>query len=90
MTTPSQSADNDMLLSLIAAGREEHVPSGVPYGTVQLPSLDTDAVREWLEQNREYAVYVVAGTEHGSQGVPTISVPATQADYERVLTAMPR
>ena len=90
MTTPSQPDENDMLLSLIAAGREEHVPSGVPYGTVQLPSLDTDVVREWLERNRDYAVYVVAGTDHGSEGVPTICVPATQADYELVLTAMPR
>lgn len=88
MTTPSQ--PTDMLLSLIAAGREEHVPSGVPYGAVALPSLDTDEVRQWLEKNREYAVFVVAGADHGSQGVPAISVPATQEDYERVLTAMPR
>ena len=88
MTTPSQ--PNDMLLSLIAAGREEHVPSGVPYGTVSLPSLDTDEVRRWLDENREYAVFVIAGTEHGSQGVPALSVHVTQEDYERVLTAMPR
>jgi hypothetical protein len=88
MTTPSQ--PNDMLLSLIAAGTEEHVPSGVPYGAVSLPSLDTDEVRRWLEENRQFAVYVIAGTEHGSDGVPAISVAATQEDYERVLTAMPR
>jgi len=88
MTTPTE--PNDMLLSLIAAGTEEHVPSGVPYGTVDLPSLDTAEVREWLAENRQYAVYVIAGTGHESDGVPAISVPVTLADYERVLTAMPR
>jgi len=87
--TPSTPADN-MLLSLIAAGKEETVPSGIPYGTVPLPSLETKEVSDWLEKNREYAVYVMPGTEHESEGVPALTVPVTQEDYERVLSAMPR
>jgi hypothetical protein len=81
---------DEMLVSLIAAGTEEHVPSGVPFGTVPLPSLDTDEVREWLRKNQAYTVYVIAGTEHQSPGVPAITISASQEDYERVLSAMPR
>lgn len=87
--TPSIPADS-MLLSLIAAGEEESVPSGIPYGTVPLASLDTKEVGDWLEENRECAVYVVPGTKHESEGVPAITVPVTREDYERVLSAMPR
>jgi hypothetical protein len=80
----------NLLLSLIAASEDETVPSGILLGTVALPSLDTNEVSDWLESNREYAVYVVPGTEHESQGVRAITVPVTLEDYERVLSAMPR
>jgi hypothetical protein len=78
------------VLSLIAAGADEAVPSGIPFGALALGSLDTAEVREWMEQNKQYAIYVMAGTRFESDGVPAISVPATTEDYERVIGAMPR
>jgi hypothetical protein len=78
------------ILSLIAAGMDEDVPSGIPYGALALDSLDVPEVTEWMEQNKQYAIYVIAGTHFESEGVPAISIPATAEDYERVLGAMPR
>jgi hypothetical protein len=83
-TSPSR------VLSLIAAGATEEVPSGIPYGTLPLDSLDIPEVRTWTEQNKQFAIYVIAGTQFESEGVPAISVPATAEDYEQVLRAMPR
>jgi len=82
--------DQPGLISLIAAGADEVVPFGIPYGAVPLPSLDTPEVRTWLRENRQFAVYVVAGRELQSEGVPALTVPATIEDYERVIAAMPR
>jgi len=78
------------ILSLIAAGEEEAVPPGVPYGALPLDSLDTPQVNAWVEENRQYAIYILAGAEFASEGVPAISVPASSEDYRRVLSAMPR
>jgi len=78
------------LLSLIAAGAEETVPFGVPYGVLPLDSLDTPEVRDWLRDNHRYAIYVVAGRGFESEGVPAITVRATAEDYDRVVAAMPR
>lgn len=78
------------VLSLIAAGDEETVPSGIPFGALPLVSLETDEVRAWLEENRQYAVFVMPGTEFASQGVPALSVPVTAEDYDLVVSAMPR
>lgn len=78
------------IVSLIAAGTEESVPSGVPYGELALVSLETDEVRAWLAENRNYAVYVMAGAGFESEGVPALSVPVTAGDYDLVMAAMPR
>jgi hypothetical protein len=78
------------VLSLVAAGREEAVPSGVPMGRLALASLQSPEVEAWLDRHREYAVYVVAGREHASEGVPALTVPATPTDYRLVLSEMPR
>lgn len=78
------------VLSLIAAGEEEAVPPGVPYGALPLDSLDTPQVNAWVEENRQYAIYVLAGVEFASDGVPAISVSVSPEDYRRVLSAMPR
>jgi predicted PurR-regulated permease PerM len=83
-------AHRSAVLSLIAAGAGEEVPSGIPYGELPLDSLDTAEVREWAEQNKQYKIYVMAGTRLESDGVPAISVPATAEDYEQVVRAMPR
>jgi hypothetical protein len=82
--------DRPGVLSLIAAGADETVPSGIPYGAVPLESLDTPEVRDWLADNRRYAIYVVAGAAFESEGVPALTVPATTEDYDRVVAAMPR
>ena len=78
------------ILSLIAAGSEEAVPAGIPYGALPLDSLDTPEVRAWLEENRRYAVYVMAGQRFESPGVPAITVPASIEDYDLVISSMPR
>lgn len=78
------------IVSLIAAGARETVPSGIPYGALPLVSLETDEVRGWLEENRDYAIYVMAGAGFESEGVPALSVPVTAADYDLVIAAMPR
>lgn len=82
--------DKPGVLSLIAAGSEEAVPSGIPYGALSLASLETDEVRAWLEENRQYAIFVMAGAGFESGGVPALSVPVTAVDYNLVLSAMPR
>ena len=76
-------------VSLIAAGTEDIVPSGVPFGVLPLVSLETDEVLAWLEEHRRYVIYVVPGAAHQSEGVPGISVPVTATDYELVLGAVP-
>lgn len=82
-------ADHPGILSLIAAGSEETVPAGIPYGALPLPSLNRPDVREWLAENAECAIFVMAGTSLEMKGVPAISVPATAEDYELVISSMP-
>ncbi|HEX4787578.1 MAG TPA: hypothetical protein VH372_03900 [Actinospica sp.] len=78
------------ILSLIAAGSEEVVPSGIPYSALDhLDSLDTPEIRAWVAENGQYAIYVMPGTALESEGVPSISVPATADDYELVTSTMP-
>lgn len=83
-------ADYPGIVSLIAAGSEETVPSGIPYGTLPLVSLETNEVREWLAKNEQYAIYLMAGAGFESRGVPALSVPVTAEDYDMVVAAMPR
>jgi hypothetical protein len=91
MDTSAHTEHPTGVLSLIAAGERETVPMGVPFTALgALASLDTPEVGQWLADNRQFAVYVVAGTEFESEGVPALSVPATPEDYELVLSAMPR
>jgi hypothetical protein len=85
-TTP----ENPGIVSLIAAGSDEIVPAGIPYGALPLASLETDEVHEWLAKNEQYAIYLMAGTDLESPGVPALSVPVTAEDYEMVIAAMPR
>jgi hypothetical protein len=85
-----QSADTPGILSLIAAGARETVPSGIPLARLRLASLETPEVRAWLEKNQQYAIYVMPGTALESEGVPALSVPVTVEDYEYVIASMPR
>lgn len=78
------------IISLIAVGTQETVPSGIPYGALRLGSLDTPEVRAWLEENKHHAIYVTAGTALASEGPPAISVATSAQDYEKVIAAMPR
>ncbi|HTJ71792.1 MAG TPA: hypothetical protein VL551_29900 [Actinospica sp.] len=78
------------ILSLIAAGDDETVPSGIPFGALPLASLETDEVRAWLDDNRRYKIFVMAGAGFESPGVPALSVPVTAVDYDLVVAAMPR
>jgi hypothetical protein len=89
MHVPRPGPGHPGILSLIAAGSEEIVPAGIPYGALRLESLDTPEIRQWLAENDEYAIFVMAGTALESEGVPAISVPATAEDYETVIKAMP-
>jgi hypothetical protein len=79
-----------LLISLIAAGAEETVSTGIPYGALALESLDTPQVREWVWRNNRSRIYVTAGHGTESGGVAALCVPASAEDYERVLSAMPR
>ena len=90
MEPTQEAAAHPAVVSLVAAGSEEIVPSGIPFGALPLVSLETDEVRAWLERHRQYAIYVVAGAKHQSTGVPALNVPVTAMDYELVLAAMPR
>jgi hypothetical protein len=78
------------IVSLIATGSADTVPPGFPYGALFLASLDTDEVREWLARNKQFAIYVMAGAGFESDGVPALSVPVTEADFDMVVSAMPR
>lgn len=86
----STTAEYPGIVSLIAAGSEETVPSGIPYGALPLVSLETDEVREWLAKNEQYAIYLMAGAGFESAGVPALSVPVTAEDYALLSAAMPR
>lgn len=85
-----QESDRPGVLSLIAAGTDETVPFGIPFGALPLVSLETPEVEAWLEENRQYQIFVVAGEDFESPGVPALTVPATVEDYGLVISAMPR
>ena len=76
-------------LSLITAGDNETVPNGVRYGALALESLDTAEVRAWVEQNKRYSIFIMAGSHFEMKGVPAITVPASFEDYEAVMKASP-
>lgn len=78
------------MVSLIAFGKDEAVPSGVPYGAVTLDSLDTPEVRAWVDEHAQYAIFIVVGKEFESGGVPALSVRVTADEYNAVAAHMPR
>lgn len=80
----------DRVVTFVATGSEEEVPSGVLLDRLPLPSFQTAEVRAWLDQYREYAIYVMAGEEVASKGVPVLRVPTTSTDYDLLLAEMPR
>ena len=77
-------------VSLIASGKRDAVPSGIRYGMLPLPSLDTAEVRDWVAAHRQYEIYLMAGADLQSEGVPALSVPVSAEDYESVAALMPR
>ena len=77
------------IVSLIAAGGAETVSLGLPYGALFLASLETDEVREWVARNARHQIYVMAGAGFESDGVPALSVPVTEEDFDMVVSAMP-
>lgn len=78
------------VVSLIAVGPQETVPSGVPWESVQLPSLQTDEVKTWIAEHRGRTVYVMPGMEFASAGTPELAVPVSEDEYLAVTAAMPR
>ncbi len=78
------------VVSVIAVGPEETVPSGIPWELVHLPSLHTDEVETWIAQNRHGAVYVMPGMEFASKGTPALTVNVTDDEYLALTAAMPR
>lgn len=77
------------IVSLIAAGPDETVPSGVPLPDARLASFDTEEVRDWLSANRQCAVYVVAGEHLESSTTPAMAISVSPDEYDYVLSAMP-
>lgn len=78
------------VVSLIAAEPDELVPPGVALAQVDLDSFHTGEVRAWLEENRQRAVYVVAGTDLASEGTPALTVEVTPDEYSQVTAASPQ
>jgi hypothetical protein len=76
-------------LTLITAGENETVPNGVPYGALHLTSLDTPEVKAWVDQNKRYAIFVMAGSHFEMKGVPALTVQSSFEDYEAVIKHMP-
>jgi thioesterase domain-containing protein len=76
-------------LSLITAGAKETVPNGVPYGALALGSLDTPEVKAWVEQNKQYSIFIMAGSHFEMKGVPALTVSSSYEDYEAVIKSMP-
>jgi hypothetical protein len=76
-------------LSLITAGSKETVPNGVPYGALSLDSLDTPEVKAWVEQNKRYSIFIMAGSHFEMRGVPALTVSSSYEDYEAVIRSMP-
>ena len=77
------------LLSLITAGSKETVPNGVPYGALSLGSIDTPEVKAWVEKNKQYSIFIMAGSHFEMQGVPALTVESSYEDYEAVMKSMP-
>lgn len=87
---------HDPVVSVIAVGPDETVPSGVPFDVIHLPSLQTDEVRTWIAENRQGehgevgAVYVMPGIELASKGTPSLAVRVSADEYLAITAAMPR
>lgn len=78
------------VVSVIAVGVDETVPSGVPWDVVRLPSLQTEEVRAWIAEHRDGEVYVMPGTELASKGTPALTVAVSEDEYLALTAAMPR
>jgi len=78
------------IVSVIAVGPDETVPSGVPWDAVQVPSLRTDEVRTWIDEHRRGEVYVMPGTELASKGTAALTVEVSEDEYLALASAMPR
>jgi hypothetical protein len=78
------------IVSLIAAGPDEAVPTGVPLPDARLPSFDNDEVREWLSENRQSSVFVVAGEHVESSTTPAMAITVSPDEYDYVLEWLPR
>jgi len=78
------------IVSLIAAGPDEAVPSGIPLPDARLASFDNDEVREWLSDNRQSSVFVVAGEHVESSTVPAMAISVSPDEYDYVLGRVAR
>ncbi|HEV2640261.1 MAG TPA: hypothetical protein VGX23_34330 [Actinocrinis sp.] len=78
------------IVSLIAASPDEAVPTGVPLPDARLPSFDNDEVREWLSENRQSSVFVVAGEHVESSTTPAMAITVSPDEYDYVLEWLPR
>jgi hypothetical protein len=85
-------------VELVAAGRHEIVPGGVPLADARLDDLDADT-RRWLdERKQDYAVFIVPA-EGGQAGAaseseqnpdrPTRSAVVSAAEYHSLLGLRP-
>lgn len=78
------------IVSVIAAGPGETVPSGIAWELVRLASLQTDEVRAWVAEHRTGEVYVIPGMEMASQGTAALTVNVSEDEYLALAAAMPR
>lgn len=77
------------IVSLIAAGPDEVVPAGVPLTAARLASFETAEVKEWLSENRQCAVFVVAGEQVESSTAPALAISVSPDEYDFVVTSLP-
>ncbi|HEX4792126.1 MAG TPA: hypothetical protein VH372_26910 [Actinospica sp.] len=98
---PPEGTDNgpgQCRVELVAAGRHEFVPGGVPAADARLDSLDADS-RHWIEERKQdYAVFVVpaeggeAGAASGAEqnpDRPTRSAAVSAEEYRSLLGLRP-
>ena len=78
------------IVSLIAAGPDEAVPTGVPLPDARLASFETTEVKNWLSDNRQFDVFVVAGEHLESSTTPALAISVSPDEYDFVLASMPR
>lgn len=73
------------IVSLIAAKPDQSIPAGIPLSDARLASFDAPEVRQWLSENDQRKVYVVAGEHVEEVAEPAMAISVSADEYDFVL-----